>query len=178
MCYVLIAPLYSLHHFSSLFFTAWKILFRCNALVEFDLIGNSLQARYATANPAHGAGLQSTASTDSIMDYGQYAILSRGNVLCSAATAQSTMDFSTKPIQHGVVDSPPNGGTRPVPKSSPSPLRSREPSTSRRSRSPSDRVPQRKLYEDALHPINSLEVRILSFPAPLFRLDGLALMYT
>lgn len=162
----------------SIIFLLFFYCFFCNALLGFDIIAYSLQARYAAADPSHGPGLQCTVSTDSIMDYGQYAILSRGNFFCSAATAQSTMDFSTKPIQHGVVDSPPNGGARPVPKSSPSPLRSREPSTSRRSRSPSDRVPQRKLYEDALHPINSLEVRILSFPAPLFRLDGLALMYT
>ena len=98
--------------------------------------------------------------------------------MCSAATAQSTMDFSTRPIEDGVVTSPPNGGPRPLSVRSPSPLGSREPSTSRRSRSPSDRAPQRKLYEDVACPIDSVEVRILSFPALLFLFQGLALRFS
>ena len=58
------------------------------------------------------------------MDYGQFAISSKGNFLYSGATAQSTMDFSTKPIKDGVVNSPPPRGSRIAAVHSPSPLRS------------------------------------------------------
>ena len=51
--------------------------------------------------------LKCHASTDSILDYGQYVILSTGNFLCSAPTGNSTMDFSTLPVNDVVVDSPP-----------------------------------------------------------------------
>ena len=54
-------------------------------------------------------GLPCAAFADSILDYGQFLILSTGNFLCSAATENSTMDFSTKPIDDSVVDSPPSG---------------------------------------------------------------------
>ena len=54
-------------------------------------------------------GLPCAASADSILDYGQFLILSTGNFLCSAATANSTMDFSTKPIDDSIVDSPLSG---------------------------------------------------------------------
>ena len=63
------------------------------------------------------------ASTDSILDYGQYVILSTRNFLCSAPTVNSTMDFSVKPIKEGVVDSPPNSKLRLPISYSPSPLR-------------------------------------------------------
>jgi hypothetical protein len=66
-----------------------------------------------------------------------------------AATAQSTMDFSVKPINDGVVDSPPNGGKRPRPVSSPSPLKSRAMTSSPRNRSSAVGPPQRKLYDDS-----------------------------
>ena len=62
------------------------------------------------------------ASVDSILDYGQFLILSTGNFLCSAAMANSTMDFSTKPIDNSVVDSPPSGSRRLPTSCSPSPL--------------------------------------------------------
>lgn len=39
------------------------------------------------------------------MDYGQNFLLSTGNFLCSAPCVNSTMDFSKKPIEDGVVDS-------------------------------------------------------------------------
>ena len=51
--------------------------------------------------------LRCEVSAESILDYGQYVILSTGNFLCSAPSLNSTMDFSRKPIEDGVVDSPP-----------------------------------------------------------------------
>ncbi|KAG0581686.1 hypothetical protein KC19_3G000100 [Ceratodon purpureus] len=67
----------------------------------------------------------------------------------SAATAQSTMDFSTKAIDDDVVDSPPFGGKRPHSVSSPSPLKSRTPITSPKSSTRNVGAPQRKLYDDS-----------------------------
>ena len=88
-------------------------------------------------------GLLCAASVDSILDYGQFLILSTGNFLCSAATANSTMDFSTKPIDDSVVDSPLSGSQRLPISCSPSPLQ-----PPRRPTSPldSDKGPPRKLY--------------------------------
>ena len=39
-------------------------------------------------------------------DYGQNIVLSTGNFLCSAPSVNSTMDFSKKRVEDGVVDSP------------------------------------------------------------------------
>ena len=47
---------------------------------------------------------------------------SKGNLLYSAATAQSTMDYSPKAVEDGVVDSPPSREVL-VAVNSPSPLR-------------------------------------------------------
>ena len=47
------------------------------------------------------------------------------HLLYSAATAQSTMDYSRKAVEDDVVDSPPSRGIVPLPISSPSPLRVR-----------------------------------------------------
>ena len=101
-------------------------------------------------------GLPCAASTDSILDYGQFLILSIGNFLCSAATANSTMDFSTKPIDDSVVDSPPSGSQRLPISCSLSPLQ-----PPRRPTSPlnSDRGPQRKLYVEDQGPAISIEMR-------------------
>lgn len=95
--------------------------------------------------------LPCSASVDSFLEYGQNAILSTGNFLCSAKTANSTMDFSSMPVDEGVVDSPPSRVPS-LPKScSPSPLRTRDPFTSRMSPSASERLPMRKLYDDVTH---------------------------
>jgi len=51
------------------------------------------------------------------------SVHSKGNFLYSAATAQSTMDYSSAKIQEGVVDSPPSRGAIPSPVHSPSPMR-------------------------------------------------------
>ena len=92
------------------------------------------------------------------MDYGQFAISSKRKILYSGATAQSTMDFSSKPIEDGVVNSPPRGGSRITAVLSPSPLRSvptpSEPSS--HGYNPS----QRKLYKDDNYPMDEHRVYI------------------
>ncbi len=97
-------------------------------------------------------GGKCTASADSFSDYGQFAISQSGvgHIMYSAKTAQSTMDFSTMPVDDGVVDSPPNGGKRNIILNSPSPLKCRP-----RSSSPQDRLgmnpeTQRKLYNEPM----------------------------
>ena len=51
-----------------------------------------------------------TASVDSVMEIGAstFPQHSKGNLLYSTATAQSTMDYSPKAVEDGVVDSPPS----------------------------------------------------------------------
>ena len=93
------------------------------------------------------------ASTDSILDYGQYVILSTGNFLFSAPTVNSTMDFSVKPIEEGVVDSPPNSKLRLPMLCSPSPLRSMDRHASSMLPASSDKGTQRKLYGEESIPI-------------------------
>ena len=41
-----------------------------------------------------------------MMEYEQNVLLSTRNFLCSAPSMNSTMDFSMKPLEDGVVDSP------------------------------------------------------------------------
>jgi hypothetical protein len=53
------------------------------------------------------------------------SIQSMGNFLYSAAIANSIMDCSTKMMEDGVVNSPPNRNVQPVAVSSPSPLRAK-----------------------------------------------------
>ena len=95
------------------------------------------------------------ASANSILDYGQFLILSTGNFLCLATMANSTMDFSTKPIDDSVVDSPSSGSQRLPISCSPSPLQPRRPTLPL----DSDRGPQRKLYMEDQGPAISIEMR-------------------
>lgn len=94
------------------------------------------------------SGKKCTASADSFSDYGQFAISQSGlgHIMFSAATAQSTMDFSMTPVDDGVVDSPPNGGKRPHIVSSPSPLKCRRQPASLMEECPTNVEAQRKLY--------------------------------
>ena len=66
-----------------------------------------------------------TAFVDSVMEVEACALWEhgKGHLLYSAATVQSTMDYSRKVVEDDVVDSPPNHGIIPVPINSPSPLR-------------------------------------------------------
>ena len=80
-------------------------------------------------------------------------ILSTGNFLCSAPTVNSTMDFSIKPIEEGVVDSPPNSKLCLPISCSPSPLCSMHRRPSSMSPDSSDKGTQRKLYGEETIPI-------------------------
>ena len=82
------------------------------------------QMEIASGSIAPTVALPCQASADSILDYEQYVIFSTGNFLYSAPMVNSTMDFSVKPIEEGVVDSPPNSKLRLPILYSPSPLRS------------------------------------------------------
>ena len=82
----------------------------------------TFQMEIALGSTAPIVALPCQASADSILDYGQYVILSTGNFLCSAPMINSTMDLSVKPIEEG-VDSPPNSKLRLPISCSPSPLR-------------------------------------------------------
>ena len=113
------------------------------------------QVEIASGSTAPTLALPCQASTDSILDYGQYVILSTGNFLCSAPTVNSTMDFSVKPIEDGVVDSPPNSKLRLRISCSPSPLRSMDRCASSMSPGSSEKGTQRKLYGEESIPIKT-----------------------
>ena len=104
------------------------------------------QMEIASGSTAPALALLCKASTDSILNYKQYVILSTGNFLCTAPTVNSTMDFSIKPIEEGVVDSPPNTKLRMPISCSPSPLRSMHRRASSMSPDSIDKGTQRKLY--------------------------------
>ena len=111
------------------------------------------QMEIASGSTAPTLALPCQASADSILDYGQYVILSTGNILFSAPTVNSTMDFSVKPIEERVVDSPPNSKLRLPMSCSPSPLRSMDRCASSMSPTSSDKGMQRKLYGEESIPI-------------------------
>jgi hypothetical protein len=115
--------------------------------------------RNESTSPTTDGGLTCQASADSILDYGQYEILSTGNFLCSTPTLNSTMDFSIRSVEDGVVDSPPDRKPRLPVLFSPSPLRSREIRAS--SATASGRGTQKRLYGDANYPICSPVVKSL-----------------
>ena len=96
--------------------------------------------------------LKCHASADSILDYGQYVILSTGNFLCSAPTGNSTMDFSTLPVNDGVMDCPPEQKRCSQVPCLPSPLRSKGVQNSSMVPTDLNKATQRNLYEDANFP--------------------------
>ena len=106
-----------------------------------------------SGSTAPALALPCQASADSILDYGQYVILSTGNFLCSAPMVNSTMDFSVKPIEEGVVDSPPHSKLGLPISCSPSPLRSMHHRALSMSPDSSDKGTQRKLYGEETIPI-------------------------
>ena len=111
------------------------------------------QMKCASGSTAPTLALPCQASADSILDYGQYVILSTGNYLCSVPKVNSTMDFSVKPIKDGVVDSPPNSKLCLPISCSPSPLRSMHRRASSMLPDSSDKGTQRKLYGEETIPI-------------------------
>lgn len=107
-------------------------------------------------------GFRCAASADSLLDYGQYSISQSGtgHIMYSAATAQSTMDYSAKAIDDDVVDSPPYKRKLPLSACSPSPLKSRTMNIFARVETSRDGAPQRKLYDDSelVDELNPLQV--------------------
>ena len=82
------------------YFGYCKLVLPHRQLFELQMVSTSTSL-------APNCQLKCHTSADSILDYGQYVILSTGNFLCFAPTGNSTMDFSTLPVNDGVVDSPP-----------------------------------------------------------------------
>ena len=111
------------------------------------------QMKISSGSTAPALALPCEASANSILDYGQYVILSTGNFLCSAPTVNSTMDFSIKPINEGMVDSPPNTKLHMPISCSPSPLRSMHRHALSMSPNSSNKGTQRKLYREETIPI-------------------------
>ena len=121
--------------------------------MRFLYLFRMFQMEIALGSTAPTLALPYQAFADSILNYGQYVILSTGNFLCSAPAINSTMDFSVKPIDEGVVDSPPNSKLRLPISCSPSLVRSMDRCASSMSPDSSDRGTQRKLYGEETIPI-------------------------
>ena len=83
------------------------------------------------------------------MDYRQNIVLSTGNFLCSAPLVNSTMDFSKKRVEDGVVDSPIEKKVKVAIVYSPSSLHAKERKAATLSKSDVVRLMRRKVYEDA-----------------------------
>jgi hypothetical protein len=81
----------------------------------------------------------------SIVGWG-LSLQNKGNFLYSAATTNSTMDSSTKTMEDGVVDSPPNRNAQPGRVSSPLPLKAKSTTQTRCPGSFGDSRSSRKLY--------------------------------
>ena len=94
-------------------------------------------------------GLQCKASAESIMDYGQNIFLSTGNFLYSTPWVNSTMDFSKKRVEDGVVDSPIEKKVKVAVENSVSSLHAKERKAATMSVSDVVRLMRRKVYEDA-----------------------------
>ena len=90
--------------------------------------------------------------------------------LSSAPTVNSTMDFSVKPIEEGVVDSPPNSKLCLPVLYSPSPLRLMDRHASTMSPDSSDKGMQRKLYGEKTIPtataMRTPKVKQTTLPLP------------
>jgi hypothetical protein len=89
------------------------------------------------------------ASVDSVVncDGWNCSLQSKGNFFNSVTIANSTMDSSTKTMDDGVVDSPPNRNAQPVTVSSPSPLRAKSTTPICIRESFGDSRSSRKLYD-------------------------------
>ena len=144
LCLLVLRTTMSSHNAISIVLLMW-FLYSCRVF----------QVEIALGSTTPTLALPCLASTDSILDYGQYVILSMGNFLCSAPTVNSTMDFSIKPIEEGVVDSPLNSKLRLPILRSPSPLRSMDRRASSMSPGSSEKGTQRKLYGEESIPIET-----------------------
>ena len=102
-----------------------------------------------------------TASVDSVMEIGTCALLEhdKRHLFYSAATAQSTMDYSRKAVEDDAVDSPPSRIV-PIPISSPSPLRGRGAGQSSKSRHQDSNGAQRSLNLDLSQSSNNVLYKV------------------
>ena len=107
-------------------------------------------------------GLQCKASAESIMDYGQNIVLSTGNFLYSAPSMNSTMDFSKKRVEDGVVDSPIEKKGKVAVGNSASSLHAKERKVATMLVSDVVRLMRRKVYEDANYGTIRTEVPAMS----------------
>ena len=82
-------------------------------------------------------------------DYRHNILLSTGNFLCSAPSVNSTMDFSKKRVEDGVVENLVEKKVQVAVVSSPSSLHANECKAATMSISDVVRLMQRKVYEDA-----------------------------
>ena len=96
------------------------------------------------------------------MDYGQNIVLSTGNFLCSAPSMNSTMDFSKKRVEDGVVDSPIERKGKVAVENSASSLHGKERKVATMSVSDVVRSMRRKVYEDANYGTIRTEVPAMS----------------
>ena len=103
-------------------------------------------------------GRQCEASAESIMDYGQNIVLSTGNFLCSVPSMNSTMNFSRKRVEDGVVDSPIEKKVKVAVRNSASSLHANEQKAATMSISDVVSLMQRKVYEDANYGTKGTEV--------------------
>ena len=94
-------------------------------------------------------GQQCKASAESIIDYGQNIVLSTGNFLCFAPSVNSTMDFSKKRVEDGVVDNPIEKKVKVAVGNSVSSLHAKEWKAATMLVSDVVRLMRRKVYEDA-----------------------------
>ena len=137
---------------------SWGFEMKCsNILAMINLVLSNrqlfkLQMVSTSTSLAPDCQLKCHTSANSILHYGQYVILSIGNFLCFAQTGNSTMDFSTLPLNDEVVDSPPERKRRSRVSCSPSPLHSRGVQNLLMVPTDSIKVMQRKLYKDANFP--------------------------
>ena len=107
----------------------------------------SSQAIFVSTRACDSKRDMCTASMDSVMEIGASAFpqYSKGNLLYSAATAQSTMDYSPKAVEDEVVDSPPSRKVL-VALNFPSPLRGKAMVKSSQSNWRDSNRAQRNLY--------------------------------
>ena len=106
-------------------------------------------------------GRQCEASAESIMVYGQNIVLSTGNFLCSAPAVNSTMDFSKKRVEDGVVDNPIEKKVKVAVGNSASSLHANEQKAATMSVSDVVRLMRRKVYEDANYGIKEQRYQLL-----------------
>ena len=99
----------------------------CIPLTSLELVLSS-QAVFINTRTCIAKQDLCTASVDSVMEIEACALsqYSKGHLLYSTATTQSTMDYSCKAVEEDVVDSPPSGAVISVAINSPSPLQGKE----------------------------------------------------